>query len=85
MEEDNMLPSCYTRHAEIEGHIKEGTFWRGVLVSVIIAGISILIAQYNMSIENNNKVIALYSKLTTMVEINTARLAKLEDRVWKNG
>lgn len=77
-----LQPECYKRHAEYDGHIKEGKFWRGVIISVVIAGTGVLIGQYNMSIENNNKILALTSKLSIMVEINTARLGKLEDRVW---
>ena len=77
-----LQPECYTRHAEIENHIKEGKFWRGVIITVAVAGSGILIGQYNMSIENNSKITALTSKLTTMVEVNSARLNKLEERVW---
>jgi hypothetical protein len=74
-----LQPDCYKRHTEIDGHIKEGKFWRGVIVTVIIAGASIFIGQYSMAVENNNKMIALNSKLTTMVEVNTKRLDRLED------
>jgi hypothetical protein len=75
-------PACYKRHSEIENHIKEGRFWRGVIITAALTGITILIAQYSMAIENNNKMIALTSKLTTMVDLNTLRLSKIEDRVW---
>ena len=81
-DEITLQPECYTRHAEIENHIKEGRFWRGVIITVAIAGTGILIGQYNMSIENNNKATALLSKLTTMVEVNTNRVSRLEERVW---
>lgn len=77
-----LQPACYKRHTIIENHISEGKFWRGVIVTATIAGIGILIAQYNMTIENNNKMITLNSKLTTMVEINTVRLGKIEDKLW---
>ena len=77
-----LQPECYTRHAEIENHIKEGKFWRGVIITVAVAGSGILIGQYNMSIENNSKVTALTSKLTTMVEVNTKRLDFLENKVF---
>lgn len=36
MSKDEVLqPEGYKRHAEIEGHIKEGKFWRGVMVTAI--------------------------------------------------
>lgn len=79
MEELSLQPECYTRHEKFANHIREGNFWRGVIITAVLTGLGILIAQYNMSIENNNKMIALNSKLTTMVEINTGRLNKLED------
>ena len=78
---ENEIPlqlECYKRHEQIESHISEGKFWRGVIVTFFVAFGSILIGQYNMSIQNNNKVIALNSKLTTMVEINTERLNRIE-------
>jgi hypothetical protein len=82
MSEKELQPACYTRHAEIDGHIKEGKFWRGVIVTVTIAGIGILIGQYNMSIENNNKIVALTSKLSVIADANIKRLDRLEDKIF---
>ena len=78
MPEQVLQPECYERHAEIKTHINEGKFWRGTIVTFGIAFGGIMIGQYNMSIQNNNKVIELNAKLTQMVEINTGRLARLE-------
>ena len=80
--EEVLQPECYKRHAEIDGHISEGKFWRGVIVTAILTGIGILIAQYNMSIENSNKMTYANAQLTKMVEINTQRLNVLERKVW---
>jgi hypothetical protein len=79
MENEVILqPECYKRHAEIEGHIKEGKFWRGTIVTAAISFMVVLIAQYNMSIQNNEKIISANAKLTNMVEINTVRLNRIE-------
>ena len=83
MDETTLPPACYIRHEKIENHISEGKFWRGTIITFIIAFGTILIGQYNMSIQNNEKVIALNAKLITMVEINTARLARLENLYFK--
>ena len=82
--ENTLQPECYKRHAEVDNHIKEGKFWRGVIITVAVAGTTILIGQYNMSIENNSKITALTSKLTTMVEVNTTRLTRLESMYFKD-
>lgn len=79
---DVLQPECYKRHAEVDNHIKEGKFWRGVIITVAIAGTGILIGQYNMSIENNSKITALMSKLSTMIEVNTRRLDRLEGKIF---
>ena len=79
MEKDVLQPDCYTRHAEIGNHISEGKFWRATIITIGIFFGGIMISQYNMSAENNNKLIALNSKLTTMVEINTRRLDRIEN------
>jgi len=79
-----LQPECYKRHAEIDGHIQEGKFWRGVIITVTIAGMGILIGQWNVANENNAKMVALMSKVTTMVDVNTARLARLENTVYGN-
>jgi hypothetical protein len=85
VEKEMMLqPECYARHANIDNHISEGKFWRGAIITIGIAFGGIMIGQYNMSIENNNKMIALNSKLTTMVEVNTLRLNRLENFYFKN-
>jgi hypothetical protein len=77
--EVTLQPQCYRRHEQIENHINEGNFWRGTIIAIGIAFGGIMIGQYNMSIENNNKMTALNAKLTTMVEVNTIRLNRLED------
>ena len=79
-----MQPECYTRHAEIGNHISEGKFWRATIITIGIAFGGIMIGQFNMAVENNNKMIALNSKLTTMVEVNTLRLNRLENFYFKN-
>jgi hypothetical protein len=80
MKEETILqPECYKRHAEIDNHIKEGRFWRKTIIGIALTGSAILIGQYNMSIENDKKMIAANAKLTQMVEINTRRLDKIED------
>jgi hypothetical protein len=81
-EELVLQPECYKRHSEIENHIKEGKFWRGVIVTAVLAGITILITQYNMAIDNNNKMIALTSKLATIAENNIKRLDRMEDMIF---
>jgi hypothetical protein len=81
-EEKVLQPECYKRHAEIEGHIKEGRFWRGVIVTVAVAGTGILIGQYNMSIQNNDRIIALTSELKTIATANVKRLDRIEDMVF---
>jgi hypothetical protein len=75
---ETLQPECAVRHEKIESHIKEGRFWRGVIITASLTFMGILIGQYNMSIENNNRMIALNSKLTTMVDINTVRLNRIE-------
>jgi hypothetical protein len=83
MEDKEVLqPECYKRHSEIEGHIKEGKFWRSVIVTVAIAGAGILIGQYNMSIQNNEKIISLTSRLSNIAETNIKRLDRLEDVIF---
>ena len=74
-----LQPECYKRHERFDSHIESSKFWRGVIVAAILSGIGILIAQYNMSIQNNNRMIEANAKLTQMVEINTARLVRLEN------
>jgi hypothetical protein len=81
--ETTLQPECYVRHEKIENHIREGKFWRGVIVTASLAFMGILIGQYNMSIQNNNKVIEMNAKLTNMVEVNTLRLTRLEALYFK--
>jgi len=81
-EELVLQPSCYKRHEQIENHIKEGRFWRGVIITLAIAGTGILIGQYNMSIQNNDKIIALTSKLATIADSNVKRLDRMEDMIF---
>jgi hypothetical protein len=83
-EEAALQPECYKRHERMESHIAEGTFWRGVIITAILAGVGILIAQFNIANANQNIMIAANAKLTTMVEVNTARLLRLETKVWAN-
>ena len=81
---DNVLqPECYKRHEQIDNHISEGKWWRGVIVTFAITFGGILIGQYRMSIENDKKVTALNAKLATMVEVNTKRLDVLENFVYR--
>jgi len=79
MEEATLQPECYKRHAEIELHINEGRFWRGVIITAVLTFGGILIGQYNMAIQNDKNMIAANAKLTKMVEINTARLDRIEN------
>ena len=81
-EESAFGPSCYKRHAAMDNHIGEGKFWRGVVIAFVMTYGAVLIGQYNMSIQNNEKMIALTSQLKTIAEGNIKRLDRLEERMF---
>jgi hypothetical protein len=63
-----MGEECFKRHAEIDGHIGEGKFWRGVIIALILA----IVVQLGAFLMN-------FQRLTTMVEMSEKRLIALED------
>ena len=75
-------PDCYVRHAAMDNHINEGKFWRGTIIAFVLAFSGILVGQYNMSIQNNEKIISLTSKLSQIAESNIKRLDRMEDKIF---